>query len=145
MAKKRTPPTLSDRPLDLSQTRDLVAIVSLGQSVYYVVTGLWGLLGINTFQKITGPKVDTWLVRTVSLLVIAIGAVLGMAGYRRNTQPEMPTLAISSAAGLAAIDVVYTAKGRIRPVYLLDALAEFALIAGWLITWPRAYRESGTR
>ena len=138
MENEKAPGTLSQKSIDLSDSRDLVAAVSLAHSFYYVVTGLWGLFGINTFQKVTGPKVDTWLVRTVSLLVIAVGGVLGVAGYRRNTQPEMPMLGISSAAGLAAIDVVYTAKGRIRPVYLLDALAEFILIAAWLVSWARA-------
>jgi hypothetical protein len=33
---------------------------------------------------------------------------------------------------LATIDVVYAARRRISPVYLIDAVVEAALIAGWL-------------
>ena len=40
-------------------------------------------------------------------------------------------LAIGSAAALAGIDLVYVSRRRIAPIYLLDALGEFALIAGW--------------
>jgi hypothetical protein len=41
------------------------------------------------------------------------------------------TLAVGSAVGLGAVDVVYAAKGRISPIYLLDALLEAALLAAW--------------
>lgn len=118
---------------------DLVNKLSLAQSVFYVVTGLWAIVSINTFQKVTGPKTDIWLVKTVSLLIIAIGGVLGMAGARKEVSPEIPALAIGSAAGLTAIDIIYVAKGRIRPVYLLDALAEVGLIGLWAILWPRRH------
>jgi hypothetical protein len=42
---------------------------------------------------------------------------------------ETKGLALASAGGLTAIDVTYVAKRRIAPVYLLDAVAELALIA----------------
>ena len=49
----------------------------------------------------------------------------------------MPLLAISSAAGLAVIDVVYVKKRTISPLYLLDAAAEAVLIAAWLAVLRR--------
>ena len=63
------------------------------------------------------------------------GAVIGMAARRPSAKPqrEIVTLAVGSALGLAGIDVVYVAKRRIRPVYLLDALAEVLLAGAWLI------------
>jgi hypothetical protein len=118
-------------------------MIAAGQAGYFVVTGIWSIVGINSFQKITGPKVDTWLVKTVGALVIAIGAVLGMAAWRRNGQPEIPALAIGSAAGLAAIDVVYASRGRISPIYLLDAIAEAGLIVGWLLALRRGTSDGG--
>src|SRR5690242_2536630 len=98
MAKEQTSKTLREQPLDLQDRRDLLPAVSLAQAFYYVLTGLWGIVSIDTFQKVTGPKVDIWLVKTVSLLVVSVGGVLGMAGYRRNAEPEVPALGISSAA-----------------------------------------------
>lgn len=111
--------------------------LSLAHAVYYVITGLWALFSIKTFQMITGPKVDKWLVKTVGALVLVIGGVVGMAGTRQQQTPEIPLLAVGSAAGLAGIDVVYVARKRISPVYLLDALAEAILIGGWAFFWSR--------
>src|SRR5437870_12000828 len=43
------------------------------QGAYFIVTGVWPLLSMDTFERVTGPKTDRWLVRTVAVLVIAIG------------------------------------------------------------------------
>jgi hypothetical protein len=114
-----------------NMTNTFERALGLGHAAYFAGTGLWSLLGIKSFQKATGPKADVWLVKTVGVLVIPIGVAIGMASWRGSREPEIPALAIGSAAGLAAIDIVYVARGRISPVYLLDASAEIALIAGW--------------
>jgi hypothetical protein len=108
----------------------LVVAVALAQGGYDALTGLWPLVGIRTFERVTGPKVDRWLIQTVGVLVLAVGASLGLAGARRRVTPELALLAASSAAGLAAIDAVYVARRRIAPIYLLDALAEAVLLLG---------------
>jgi hypothetical protein len=114
---------------------DIVTLTAWGQAIYYAFTGVWSLVSIKTFQKVTGPKVDTWLVKTVGTLVLVIGGVLGMAAKKGRVTPEIALLATGSAAGLAAIDVVYATKKRISPIYLLDALAEGGLIALWAVGW----------
>jgi hypothetical protein len=40
-------------------------------------------------------------------------------------------LAVGSALGLTAIDVVYVARDVIPPIYLADAAVEVVLVAGW--------------
>jgi hypothetical protein len=102
------------------------------QGAYYLGTGLWSLVSIETFQMVTGPKLDLWLVKTVGVLVSVIGAVLLLAARRRRFPPEIVLLAAGSALGLAAIDATYVFVGRISAIYLLDALAEVALAAMWL-------------
>ena len=114
---------------------DLLSAVALAQAVYYILTGLWPLVSIRTFENVTGPKTDKWLVKTVGVLITVIGAVVGLAGIRRNVAPEIPLLGAGSAAGLAGIDVVYVSKRRIPPIYLLDALAELLLIDAWALAW----------
>lgn len=111
--------------------------VWLVQTLYYVVTGIWPLFGMRSFEAITGPKTDRWLVKTVGAIVAVIGAAIGWAGYRRRITPEIELLATGAAASLAAIDVVYVARRRISPVYLLDALTNITLIAGWIIARQR--------
>lgn len=115
------------------------------QAVYFVVTGLWPCIDTRSFQKITGPKTDLWLVKTVGVLVSVIGGVIGLAGMRGRITPEITTLAIGSSAGLAAIDLVYSTRGRISPVYLLDAVLEIVLIGGWTLTSRNGNRGRGRR
>jgi hypothetical protein len=103
----------------------------VAQGAYYAATGLWALLDVDSFQEVTGPKADVWLVKTVGALVTATGGAIGLAGARRRVTPEIELLAAGSALGLAAIDVYYVAKGRIAPIYLADAVAEVGLAAAW--------------
>ncbi len=104
------------------------------QALYYLVTGLWPLLHMSSFLKVTGPKTDLWLVKTVGVLVTVIATVLGLAGIRRSVNRELALLGVGSAAGLTAIDVIYVARRRISPVYLLDVVPELALILGWAVS-----------
>lgn len=121
-----------------------IASVWLVQALYYLVSGVWPLVGMRSFQALTGPKTDRWLVKTVGVLVTVIGAVLALAGARRRITPEIRLLAIGAGAGLAAIDIIYVARRRIAPVYLLDALAHFVILGGWAVHWRRAGRSRRT-
>jgi len=99
-------------------------IVITVQGVYYVLTGLWPLLSMATFEAVTGPKTDDWLVHTVATLVLGVGIAL-LVGGRRN-DPSMETLALAGSAAVAftAIDIVYVANGTISGIYLADAAVE---------------------
>jgi hypothetical protein len=97
----------------------------------------WGaasgpIVSLRSFEAATGPKVDGWLVKKVGALLAAAGAAIGSAATNRRVTPEIALLGAGCAATLAAIDIVYVAKRRIPPVYLLDAAAEVALVAGWI-------------
>ena len=101
------------------------------QGGYYLATGIWPLVSMRSFEAITGPKTDKWLVKTVGVLVSVIGATLWVGATQRQIRPELKLLATCSAAGLAAIDIVYVAQRRISPIYLLDAALEAAIVASW--------------
>ena len=109
------------------------AWVAAVQGHYFFVTGVWPLVSMRTFLAVTGPKVDLWLVRTVGLLIAVVGATLLLAAWRSAVSPEVATLAVGSAAALGGVDAYYVAVGRIPRVYLLDAVAEAALIAAWAV------------
>jgi hypothetical protein len=110
----------------------LIKRVTKAQALYYVPFSIWGLVNIRSFMWVTGKKHDVWLVKTVCLLLITVGAVIGRAGRKDRITPEIAALGIGSAASLATIDGYYVAKGRIRWVYLLDAVGNIGLIAGWI-------------
>jgi hypothetical protein len=105
------------------------------QGFVYVATGLWPLVHMRSFEAVTGPKLEGWLVKTVGLLVTSIGVTLLVGSRARDAEAERPlrVLATTSALALAAADVWYVAKRRIKPVYLLDAMLELSLAAGWLV------------
>jgi hydrogenase/urease accessory protein HupE len=98
------------------------------QAGYYLLTGLWPWLHLASFEAVTGPKTDDWLVRTVGLLVAVIGLSLAVAARQRQATPATMVLAIGTALAFLAIDVGYVLVGRIPPVYLADALAEVVLL-----------------
>jgi hypothetical protein len=107
--------------------------LALVQGLFYAATGLWPLIDIVSFQIVTGPKTDLWLVRTVGVLVTVIGAVLIAAARPRRITDEIVLLGAGSALGLAGIDLVYGFSGRISAVYLADAVVEIGLAAVWLL------------
>jgi hypothetical protein len=107
--------------------------VAAAQALLYVSTGIWPLLNRRSFERVTGRKVDFWLAETVGVLVAAVGLGLAEALVRRGPIPrELRTVAVVCAMGLATVDTVYAGRRRIAPVYLADAVAELALIVGWL-------------
>ena len=108
--------------------------VALVQGTYFFVTGIWPLLSMGTFLKITGPKTDLWLVKTVGVVLAAIGATLIFAQWNAQVSPPVIFLAISAATSLAVVEFVYVAKRVISPVYLGDAFVELALIAWWVVS-----------
>jgi hypothetical protein len=116
----------------------LLPIAALIQGVFYLMTGLWPIIDIESFQQVTGPKTDLWLVRTVGALIAVIGVVLISAARRRRYTDEIVILAVGCALALAAIDLVYALSGRISAIYLADAAAEIALAALWGIGWLRS-------
>src|SRR5204863_1873170 len=107
--------------------------LALVQGLYYVPTAVWPLVSMSSFEAVTGPKVDHWLVNTVAVLLLVIGGVFLFSAWRGRVPPETFLLAVGSAVALTAIDVVYVSLGRISPVYLLDAGPELVLIAAWAV------------
>jgi hypothetical protein len=73
-----------------------------------------------------------WSIRSRGLLTSVC-----YAQWRAGTPqgwPHARRIGVATAATLLAIDLVYVSRGRIRWAYLVDAVAEAALIAGWAAT-----------
>jgi hypothetical protein len=125
------------------------------QGAYFLLTGVWPIVSIETFQLVTGRKTDHlvtgreadhWLVNTVGVLVIAIGVTLLSAAWRGTFSADVSTLAIASAIGLICIDIVYYARGTISAVYLVDAALEAAFVTGWAVWFfGRSRGEAGRK
>ena len=119
----------------------MLRLVARIQGWFYVLTGLWSLVDLDSFQAVTGPKADLWLVYTVGALVSAIGLALLVAAGNDRIGVETMTLAVGSALVLAAIDVTFVAREVISSIYLLDAAAELALVGWWSLTHVRTRNQ----
>ena len=103
-------------------------LILAAQGAYFVLTGLWPVVHFPSFDAVTGPKVDDWLVRMVGLLAAVIGGTLYTAARRRTRTSEILLLAIGSALAFTVIDTWYSLAGRISLIYLADAVVEIAII-----------------
>jgi hypothetical protein len=74
---------------------------------YYLLTGLWSLVSISSFQAVTGSKTDIWLVKTIGLLLTVSGLVFLYSAARRSFPVETVILAIGTALALAFIEITY--------------------------------------
>ena len=76
------PTTVADAPPVLSSVTTGLPAWLAGllwfQGGYYLIMGAWPLVSLETFEMVTGPKTDHWLVQTVGALV-AFGGTGGNA------------------------------------------------------------------
>ena len=89
------------------------------------------MLHLSSFEALTGPKTDDWLVQTVGALLATFGAALALAGLRHRLTPEWRLLAAGFALVLALVDIVFVIRDVISPIYLADAALELPLAAAW--------------
>ena len=95
------------------------SLVALVQGIYFFVFGVWPIVHMDSFLKVTGPKTDLWLVKTVGLLLSAIGVALVVAQVNGEINTVLTILGIGSALTLALIDVIYVARRVITPTILV--------------------------
>ena len=107
---------------------------------YYLVTGIWPVMSLRTFEWVTGPKADGWLVKTVGLLAGVIGLSVLRTSTVEGRHPDR-ALVVGAPLAFAAVDTFYVARGRIRRVYLLDAAVELFLAWRWSTGRPELELE----
>ena len=104
------------------------------QGFYTFITALWALVDIDSFMQVTGPKNDIWLVKTLSLVLVAVGLSL-LTHLKHSAHPVLPAIALGAitSIGLAAADFYYSSRNVIPMIYATDGIIELAFFAGWMI------------
>lgn len=120
----------------------LLRITLLVQGFYYSITGAWPLLDMSTFEAVTGPKIEHWLVQTVGVLALVIGVTLLFGGQRDRPASETVVLSFASILGFTCVDVIFVARGAIDPIYLADAAAQIIFLVGVGMGWYAGERKS---
>jgi hypothetical protein len=118
--------------------------VAFMQGTFFVATGMWPIVDMRSFESVTGPKRDHWLVKTMGGLITVIGGSLLEAARSRSVRSPNIALAVGGAAALALSDVVYVRRRVISKVYLADAAAETAIIMLWMAA-VRGEKPKATR
>lgn len=92
-------------------------VISKIQGIYYLVTGIWPVIHIQSFMAVTGPKTDIWLVKMVALLSVSIALTILL--QKKHTNGFI--LNILTALSFLIIDLYYALSTVISPIYLTDA------------------------
>lgn len=108
--------------------------LALAQGLYDLVGGLWPLLHFRSFEEVTGPKVDHWLVRTVAGMLVVMGVVLLRDAYRNRVPDSMRTMAGGLSGVLAIVALISSVGGWISWTYFLDGLIHLSFALGWIIS-----------
>ena len=135
LRRLRRPAQAAEARLRAAEESDTRRVL-LTQGGYYVATGVLPFVSRRAFETLTGPKREWWLVQTVGGLVTVIGGALACAALREPST-EVIAIAVGSAVTLAGIDVVYVAKRRIAPTYLIDAGAQLGVLAALAVSVRR--------
>lgn len=99
-------------------------------SSYYLITGIWPILHINSFMAVTGPKTDIWLVKMVGLLTISISIQLFAELKNRSASLRLP---VTAALSYLIIDTYYAFNGTISKIYLADGLLQVGFLIALFI------------
>jgi hypothetical protein len=110
----------------------LYRFILLIQTLYYFITAAWALVDIDSFIKVTGPKTDIWLVKTVAVLLLAICAAFSTAFIQKIVNSPVVMLAVTCCLVLIIVDCYYVWTKTISKVYLLDAIIEFIVLVLWV-------------
>jgi hypothetical protein len=120
----------SVRAVNRPQVSAFQAIL-LVQAAYYALLGLWPILDSDGFRQLLGETTDLPLMRTVSVLLLAVGGCLLLSARKPEPPVEVAFLAVGAAFGLTCLDVIYVAARLSSPVRLVDAAAQTALLLWW--------------
>lgn len=107
--------------------------LAAGHAAYYVVTGAWAVLDRTSFERVTGPKHDYWLVRLVGGLAVAVGASLGAAVVTGRRSRDDTTLAFATSLAFVVADV--HAARTVSRVYLGDVVVHAIFLPAWFRPW----------
>ena len=108
----------------------------LVQAAYYLIGGMWPVAHVRSFEAVTGPKPDRFVVESAGMLFSAAGLALAAAAA---TGRDRSSRVLSAALPAASATMAYRHRADIRRTYHADAAAQ-ALLALWVHRSGRADR-----
>ena len=103
------------------------------QGIYTFITAVWPIVDIESFMFISGYKTDLWLVKTVSVLLLAMSICLLINTSSNRANLPVIILALLVAIGMAYVDFYYSLNNTISKIYMADGFVEILFIISWLM------------
>jgi len=120
---------VAGRLLPTAIMTDVSRTIRRVQGLYYVATGLWPVVAVDSYMSAAGQESHAWAARTLGAAVAAVGVALAA-----ELVPDRVArgLALGTAVVLAAGATYFAARGKGVPVNVTDGLlqAGFAAFAG---------------
>jgi energy-converting hydrogenase Eha subunit E len=123
-----------------SHTSRFHILLAMAQGAYDMVGGLWPLIHMPSFEAVTGPKEDDWLVRSVAGILLVMGAVLMFDAFRHHVSHSVRIMAGGISAVLAIVALVSSLAGFISLLYFIDGIIHLSFALAWagvLLVRPR--------
>jgi hypothetical protein len=111
-------------------------LVLLLPGLYFIFTGMWALLDVQSFQVVTGQKIDIWLVKTFSGLICAVGLSFVINAFRMGEKSALYT-ALLCLPALIIADIYYALTNIISKIYLADAAIEMIFLIFLILRFLR--------
>jgi hypothetical protein len=115
----------------------LLKTLVISHAGYIFITALWPLIDIDSFMKVTGPKTDIWLVKTVGALLTPVSVCMLSFLWVRGSRAPLVILGAGISAAFIIVDLVYSLQGIISPIYLADAFIELLFAGTWIYMLTR--------
>jgi hypothetical protein len=90
---------------------------------------------------VSGYKTDIWLVKTVSVLLLAISICLLVNACSDKFNFPIVLLSLLVAIGMAYVDFHYSINGTISKIYMADGFVEILFVIGWLVIIIKSRRS----
>lgn len=100
--------------------------------VYLLIGGAWPLLHLRSFEAITGPKSDDFLVRSVALLLLLAGSIL-LAQRKAPFERSAVQMAMGTSFSLGCVAVISALGGWIWKIYLIDGAIHLLFVLAWTV------------
>lgn len=96
------------------------------QGMYYLLTGIWPLIHLSSFEIVVGYKPDKFQFFTTTLLISLIAIAL-LASIKKEKTRSIRILSLGSPLVFLMVELWF-GKDGIRPVFILDACIQVCLL-----------------
>ena len=110
----------------------ILKFVLIFQGLYYSITGLWAIVSLDSFSRITKHYGDAFEMHSIAALALVIGLFFIWSSTKESLQRPAGFLALGSAVAIIIPELIYLPRIDNPILFWLD-FAEEIIVAGILI------------